>query len=322
MKSSPRHRRVRWLAALVLAGLAAPAFAGGLYRCSGSNGELAYTNKPAGYANCVQVANYADSTAKPVTAATAPAMSQPTFSVEAVKPPAAAGTPAPAAVAAAPPQPQPQGQWQYREGSASGAAPDAPAAPAASGESPKVLRGAVYKISKSNGITEYTNIRPAGKRYQVLFTYISTCFACDVHSRINFASTRLNRDAFRAEIAAAAAEFGVDESLLRAVVHAESAFNPNALSNKGAQGLMQLMPGTADDLGVDNPFDAVQNIRGGAQYLAQQLKTFQGNEKLAMAAYNAGPANVSKYGGVPPFDETRVYVERVSTLRERYRQSN
>lgn len=316
MTSSSRHRRLRWLAALVLAGLCAPAFAGGLYRCSGSRGELAYTNKPTGYANCVQVANYADSAAKPVTAASAPAMSQPTFSVEAVKPPAAGASQSVAATAT--PQP-PAGQWQYREGGASNATSSA-AAPAA--ESPKVLRGAVYKISKSNGITEYTNIRPAGKRYQVLFTYISTCFACDVHSTVNFASTRLNRDAFRAEIAAAAAEFGVDEALLRAVVHAESAFNPNALSNKGAQGLMQLMPGTADDLGVDNPFDAVQNIRGGAQYLAQQLKAFQGNEKLAMAAYNAGPANVSKYGGVPPFDETRVYVERVSTLRDRYRQSN
>ncbi|WP_257389028.1 lytic transglycosylase domain-containing protein [Tahibacter caeni] len=314
MTSSSRHRRVRWLVALVLAGLGAPAFAGGLYRCSGSRGELAYTNKPAGYANCVQVANYADSAAKPVTAATAPAMSRPAFSVEAVRPPTAAvapaSTPVAASTAAATPQP---GQWQYREGAA--------AAPAA-GESPKVLRGAVYKISKSNGTTEYTNIRPAGKRYQVLFTYISTCFACDVHSTVNFSSTRLNRDAYRAEIAAAAAEFGVDESLLRAVVHAESAFNPNALSNKGAQGLMQLMPGTADDLGVDNPFDAVQNIRGGAQYLARQLRNFQGNERLAMAAYNAGPANVTKYGGVPPFDETRVYVERVSTLRDRYRQSN
>lgn len=309
MKSPSRCRRIRWLVALVLTGLGAPAFAGGLYRCSGSKGELAYTNKPSGYANCVQVASYVESKARPVTAATAPDISKPTFSVEAARPqqsPAAAAAPA-------------AGQWQYREGSAAAAPPTA-ATPKT--EAPKALRGAVYKISKSNGITEYTNIRPAGKRYQVLFTYISTCFACDVRSTVNFASTQLNRDAFRAEIAAAALEFGVDEALLRAVVHAESAFNPNALSNKGAQGLMQLMPGTADDLGVDNPFDATQNIRGGAQYLAQQLKSFQGDEKLAMAAYNAGPGNVTKYGGVPPFDETRVYVTRVSTLRDRYRASN
>lgn len=314
MKSSSRHRRIRWLAALVLGGLGASAHAGGLYRCSGTKGELAYTNKPAGYTNCVQVASYVDTKAKAVTAAEAPAMSSATFSVESVRP-AAAGSAGGAKATAATPAP---GQWQYREGGAG--APAAPATPAA--EPPKVLRGAVYKISKSNGITEYTNIRPAGKRYQVLFTYISTCFACDVHSKVNFSSTKLNRDAFRAEIAAAALEFGVDEALLRAVVHAESAFNPNALSKKGAQGLMQLMPGTADDLGVENPFDATQNIRGGAQYLAQQLKNFQGDERLAMAAYNAGPANVAKYGGVPPFDETRVYVSRVSTLRDRYRQTN
>jgi soluble lytic murein transglycosylase-like protein len=320
MKSPSRHRHIRWLVALVLAGLGAPAFAGGLYRCSGSKGELAYTNKPAGYANCVQVASYVESKAKPVTAATAPDISKPTFSVEAARPqqPAAATTTA-ATPAAATPVTAAPGQWQYSEGNAAAAAP---AAAAPKTETPKVLRGAVYKISKSNGITEYTNIRPAGKRYQLLFTYISTCFACDVHSTVNFASTKLNRDAFRAEITAAALEFGVDEALLRAVVHAESAFNPNALSNKGAQGLMQLMPGTADDLGVDNPFDATQNIRGGAQYLAQQLKSFQGDEKLAMAAYNAGPGNVAKYGGVPPFDETQVYVTRVSTLRDRYRSSN
>jgi soluble lytic murein transglycosylase-like protein len=261
----------------------------------------------------VQVASYIESKAKPVTEATAPDISKPTFSVESARrQPVAPAASTPAATAA--------GQWQYSEGNATATA--ATPAPAPKTETPKVLRGAVYKISKSNGITEYTNIRPAGKRYQVLFTYISTCFACDVHSTVNFASTKLNRDAFRAEITAAALEFGVDESLLRAIVHAESAFNPNALSNKGAQGLMQLMPGTADDLGVDNPFDATQNIRGGAQYIAQQLKNFQGDEKLAMAAYNAGPGNVTKYGGVPPFDETQVYVTRVATLRDRYRQSN
>ncbi|TDR43157.1 soluble lytic murein transglycosylase-like protein [Tahibacter aquaticus] len=309
MKSNARHRHICWLVAPVLATLGAPAFAGGLYRCSGAKGELAYTNKPAGYANCVQVASYQETKAKPVTADTAPDISKPTFSVESAK---------------AAPQP---GQWQYNDsqpGAAEAAAAGTPApAPAvARSESPKVLRGAVYKINKRNGITEYTNIRPAGKSYQVLFTYMATCFACDVRSTVNFSLTKLNREAYRAEIAAAALEFGVDEALLRAVVHAESAFNPNALSKKGAQGLMQLMPGTADDLGVENAFDATQNIRGGAQYLAQQLKSFQGDERLAMAAYNAGPANVSKYGGVPPFDETQVYVSRVSTLRDRYRQSN
>ncbi|MBS0439928.1 MAG: lytic transglycosylase domain-containing protein, partial [Proteobacteria bacterium] len=78
-------------------------------------------------------------------------------------------------------------------------------------------------------------------------------------------------------------------------------------------------PGTAADLGVGDPFDAGQNIRGGADYLAQLLKQFNGDEKLATAAYNAGPQNVAKYKGVPPFDETQLYVQRVATLHQRYR---
>jgi len=182
----------------------------------------------------------------------------------------------------------------------------------------QVRRGAVYKVSRINGVTEYTNIKPNRGGYQVLFTYISTCYACNLHSTVNWRSTALNREAYRSEVAAAATEFGVDPALLRAVIHAESAFNPNALSNKGAQGLMQLIPGTASDMGVDNPFDVSQNIRGGAQYLAGLLKEFKGDERLATAAYNAGPQNVLKYNGVPPFDETRVYVDRVATLRQRY----
>ena len=308
-----RHRRVRhWLAAAGLLLLASPAFAGGLFRCSGKNGELAYTNRPAGYVNCTQVSSYADPPPKaPVaTAATAAPASSP-------------GAAIPERTAAKQPA-----QWQYSDApgdkAPAVAAAGSATTPAAAENKPenKVLRGAVYKVSKAHGITEYTNIRPSGRKYQVLFTYISNCYACDVRSKVNFTTTRLNRDAYRAEIAAAAIEFGVEESLLRAVVHAESAFNPNALSNKGAQGLMQLMPGTADDMGVDNPFDATENIRGGAQYLAYLLKNFQGDERLAVAAYNAGPGNVQKYGGVPPFDETRVYVSRVHTLRDRYRETS
>ena len=183
---------------------------------------------------------------------------------------------------------------------------------------PRTLRGAVYKVQRKDGITEYTNIKPAGRTFAVLFTYISTCIACDIHSKIDFARTALNLDAYKDEVAAAAADFGIDGALLRAVIHAESAFNPMALSNKGAQGLMQLMPGTAGDLGVTDAFDVSQNIRGGARYLSQLLKNFGGDAQLATAAYNAGPGAVQKYGGIPPYDETQVYVQRVATLRERY----
>jgi len=185
----------------------------------------------------------------------------------------------------------------------------------------KVLRGAVYRVQRKNGITEYTNIKPNAGAFAVLFTYIATCVACDLHSKIDFARTALNLDAYKAEIAAAAADFGVDTALLRAVIHAESAFNPMAVSNKGAQGLMQLMPGTATDLGVTDAFDVAQNIRGGARYLSQLLKSFNGDAQLATAAYNAGPGAVQKYRGVPPYDETQVYVQRVATLRDRYQKA-
>ena len=183
--------------------------------------------------------------------------------------------------------------------------------------------GAVYKVAKANGITEYTNIRPnRGAAFRVLFTYISRCYACDVHSQINFGAIALNVNAYNDAIAAASIEYGVDPALLRAVIHAESSFNPNAVSMAGAQGLMQLMPDTANELGVENPFDSTQNIRGGAHYLAQLLRQFNNDERLATAAYNAGPQNVTKYNGVPPFDETRVYVERVATLHQRYRDAS
>lgn len=185
----------------------------------------------------------------------------------------------------------------------------------------KIVRGSVYRVDRKDGIIEYTNVRPKGGAFAVLFTYIATCVACDLHSKIDFARTALNLDAYKDEIAMAAADFGVDVALLRAVIHAESAFNPMALSTKGAQGLMQLMPGTAGDLGVTDAFDVGQNIRGGARYLAQLLQTFDGDAQLATAAYNAGPGAVQKYRGVPPYDETQVYVQRVATLRDRYQKA-
>jgi soluble lytic murein transglycosylase-like protein len=185
----------------------------------------------------------------------------------------------------------------------------------------RIVRGSVYRVDRKDGIIEYTNVRPKGGAFAVLFTYIATCVACDLHSKIDFARTALNLDAYKDEIAMAATDFGIDAALLRAVIHAESAFNPMALSTKGAQGLMQLMPGTAGDLGVTDAFDVGQNIRGGARYLAQLLQTFDGDAQLATAAYNAGPGAVQKYRGVPPYDETQVYVQRVATLRDRYQKA-
>lgn len=109
----------------------------------------------------------------------------------------------------------------------------------------------------------------------------------------------------------AAEKYNVPEELLKAVGKAESDFNSDAVSRCGAQGVMQLMPATAKELGVTDSFDAEQNIMGGAKYISGLLKKYDGNTKLALAAYNAGSGNVAKYGGIPPFTETQNYVKKV-----------
>lgn len=350
------------LALLFGLGVALPAHAAALYRCSGSQGETVLTNFPSRYYACKWIsgsrsishrkpakqkqavpvpasrvqsdrssprkearANPAVIQIKPLPAASAPVVSalpsasQGVLPISKPWPMAVMDTIAtkwlPKLLESSPPQsapaaPAPSSLMQPAGGDATSTA-SAPTAP---------KRGAVYKVTRKDGTIEYTNIasRAHGAHATMLFTYIISCYACNVHSRVDWNRVALHLNDYDDAIHAAAAKSGVGEALLRAIIHAESGFNPRALSYRGAQGLMQLMPGTASDMGVTDAFDVAQNIGGGAKYLAQLLHDFNGNVTLAAAAYNAGAGAVRKYNGVPPYDETQVYVKRVAILRNRY----
>jgi len=124
---------------------------------------------------------------------------------------------------------------------------------------------------------------------------------------------------FRDLIESVAAGQGVPPALIAAIIHAESNFNPNAVSPAGAKGLMQLMDGTAAGLGVTDSFDPAQNVAGGTAYITSMLERYDGDVSLALAAYNAGPGAVEEYGGIPPYAETQKYVPSVLRLFEQYR---
>lgn len=162
----------------------------------------------------------------------------------------------------------------------------------------------IYKYVDANGVVHFTNT-PTGNQFR---------FYLKETPSPNAGSGTLGD-----QIARSAKAFDLDEALIKAVIKVESNYDPKAVSARGAQGIMQLIPSTAREMQVSDPFNPAENIRGGSRYLRKMLDEFGGNLELALAAYNAGPGNVRRYGGVPPFAETQNYIEQVKKYLQFYR---
>lgn len=174
----------------------------------------------------------------------------------------------------------------------------------------------IYKYQDAHGNLAFSDRPPVDTEFKELFY---DCYACGNQNQVDFFTVPLITDKFEDEILAAHEQSGISIGLIRAMIHAESGFNHRAKSSKGAIGLTQLMPKTADELGVD-PYDDAQNILGGSMYMATLLKRYNGDLQKAGAAYNAGPGAVDQHNGPPPFAETTEYLKRLTTLYQRYEQ--
>lgn len=179
------------------------------------------------------------------------------------------------------------------------------------------VKADIYRYVDEDDIVHYTDA-PTDKRFKIFMREIKK--DKELRTKLKYASS-VNPAEFEQLIKISSAKYGVNPSLVKAVIHAESGYNPNAVSRKGASGLMQLMPATARSLKVADRFNPKDNVEGGVKYLRFLLDTFRGDVSLAVAAYNAGLTTVSKYGGIPPYNETRTYVSRVLSYMKSYQES-
>lgn len=162
----------------------------------------------------------------------------------------------------------------------------------------------IYSYTDANGVVHFTNV-PVGGKFRPVKPKRNRQVLTPGINPVQLAAP------YQKTIAEASTKYGVHQDLIRAVILAESLYNPFAVSRKGAMGLMQLMPGTARDLKVSDAFDPVQNINGGTRYLKGLISKYQGDLTLSLAAYNSGPTAVDRSGGIPPIAETEDYVEKV-----------
>ena len=181
-----------------------------------------------------------------------------------------------------------------------------------------VFSGTLYEREQDGKLVYGTRNLP-GSRVYLKFTVVTPPGEPAHEGMGNVGTPQLKP--FSAEFKAAARATGVEESWLRAIAHAESAFDADAESPKGAKGVMQLMPDVISDYGVADPFDAGQSIRAGARHMRMLLRRYGGDRTLAAAAYNAGIGTVTRYGGVPPYRETERYIAKVQALHARYREA-
>ncbi len=175
----------------------------------------------------------------------------------------------------------------------------------------------IYRYVDEEDIVHFTDA-PTDKRFKVFMRDLKK--DKELRTKLRYASS-VNPAEFEQLIKTCSDKYGVNPCLVKAVIHAESGYNPNAVSSKGAGGLMQLMPATAKSLKVADRFNPKDNVEGGVKYLRFLLDTFRGDVSLAVAAYNAGLNKVAKYGGIPPYNETRTYVNRVLSYMKTYQES-